>query len=288
MNYCTSCGSELVENAAFCPNCGAKVESLNVSDTLSVDNVDESLKDEPITSEEVAEKLTHTFSNAKETVQRSPYFNYFIETVKRPTSSISSTSTSHGWIQLVVFAAMTALSVYAAVKSTIRLGFNEMGITSYFGVELNIPNAIRNELISRMFVASLVVYLTFIVSVFVLLKVTARSKRSFNLLVTEIGGFFTPNIILLFVAFILASLFASPVSMGIAFFLIALSFLLCFMSYNFYLYSRASVEGLDKLYVLLISNLFVLLLLFLLVYIQIEPVITLIDQISNYGGGYGW
>ena len=76
--------------------------------------------------------------------------------------------------------------------------------------------------------------------------------------------------------------------MGIAFFLIALSFLLCFMSYNFYLYSRASVEGLDKLYVLLISNLFVLLLLFLLVYIQIEPVITLIDQISNYGGGYGW
>ena len=288
MNYCTSCGSELVENAAFCPNCGAKVESLNVSDTLSVDNVDESLKDEPITSEEVAEKLTHTFSNAKETVQRSPYFNYFIETVKRPTSSIGSNSTSHGWIQLVVFAAMTALSVYAAVKSTIRLGFNEMGITSYFGVELNIPNAIRNELISRMFVASLVVYLTFIVSVFVLLKVTARSKRSFNLLVTEIGGFFTPNIILLFVAFILASLFASPVSMGIAFFLIALSFLLCFMSYNFYLYSRASVEGLDKLYVLLISNLFVLLLLFLLVYIQIEPVITLIDQISNYGGGYGW
>ena len=238
--------------------------------------------------EEVAEKLTHTFSNAKETVQRSPYFNYFIETVKRPTSSIGSNSTSHGWIQLVVFAAMTALSVYAAVKSTIRLGFNEMGITSYFGVELNIPNAIRNELISRMFVASLVVYLTFIVSVFVLLKVTARSKRSFNLLVTEIGGFFTPNIILLFVAFILASLFASPVSMGIAFFLIALSFLLCFMSYNFYLYSRASVEGLDKLYVLLISNLFVLLLLFLLVYIQIEPVITLIDQISNYGGGYGW
>ena len=288
MNYCTSCGSELIENAAFCPNCGAKVERLNVSDTTSVDKADESSKNEPISSEEVAEKLTHTFSNAKETVQRSPYFNYFIETVKRPTSSISSTSTSHGWIQLVVFAAMTALSVYAAVKSTIRLGFNEMGITSYFGVELNIPNAIRNELISRMFVASLVVYLTFIVSVFVLLKVTARSKRSFNLLVTEIGGFFTPNIILLFVAFILASLFASPVSMGIAFFLIALSFLLCFMSYNFYLYSRASVEGLDKLYVLLISNLFVLLLLFLLVYIQIEPVITLIDQISNYGGGYGW
>ena len=288
MNYCTSCGSELLENAAFCPNCGAKVERLNVSDTPSVDHVEESLKDEPITSEEVAEKLTHTFSNAKETVQRSPYFNYFIETVKRPTSSIGSNSTSHGWIQLVVFAAMTALSVYAAVKSTIRLGFNEMGITSYFGVELNIPNAIRNELISRMFVASLVVYLTFIVSVFVLLKVTARSKRSFNLLVTEIGGFFTPNIILLFVAFILASLFASPVSMGITFFLIALSFLLCFMSYNFYLYSRASVEGLDKLYVLLISNLFVLLLLFLLVYIQIEPVITLIDQIGNHGGGYGW
>src|SRR5699024_2422577 len=114
--------------------------------------------------------------------------------------SISPTSTSHGWIQLVVFAAMIAVRVYAAVKSTIRLGFNEMVITSYFGVELNIPNAIRNELISRMFVASLVVYLTFIVSVFVLLKITTQSKRPFNLLVTKIGGFFTPNIILLFVA----------------------------------------------------------------------------------------
>src|SRR5699024_5094115 len=187
----------------------------------TVDPEDETMKNEPVTGEEVAEKLTHTFSNAKETVQRSPYFNYFIETVKRPTSSIGSTSTSNGWIQLILFATMTALSSYAAVKSTIRLGFYEMGISSYFGGGINIPSVIRNELVSRMFVASLVVYLTFIVSVFVLLKVTARSKRSFNLLVTEIGGFFTPNIILLFVAFILASLFASPVSMGIAFFLIA-------------------------------------------------------------------
>src|SRR5699024_9616837 len=136
MNYCTSCGSELLENAAFCPNCGAKVGSVNVSDTQSVDPVDENIKNEPVTGEEVAEKLTHTFSNAKETVQRSSYFNYFVETLKRPTSSIGSNSTSHGWIQLVVFAAMTALSVYAAVKSTIRLGLNEMGITSYFGVEL--------------------------------------------------------------------------------------------------------------------------------------------------------
>src|SRR5699024_12524321 len=120
MNYCTSCGSELIENAAFCPNCGAKVERLNVSDTPSVDPVEETMKNEPVTGEEVAEKLTHTFSNAKETVQRSPYFNYFIETVKRPTSSIASNSTSHAWIQLVLFAAMTALSVYAAVKRTIR------------------------------------------------------------------------------------------------------------------------------------------------------------------------
>lgn len=288
MNYCMSCGNELQENAAFCPKCGTKVGSADVSDTQSVDHVDESTKNESVTGEEVAEKLNHTFSNAKETVQRSPYFNYFIETVKHPTSSIGSTSTSNGWIQLILFATMTALSSYAAVKSTIRLGFYEMGITSYFGGGINIPSVIRNELVSRMFVASLVFYLTFIVSVFVLLKVTARSNRSFNLLMTEIGGLFTPNILLLFVAFILTSLFASPVSIGISFFLMGLSFLLCFMSYNFYLYSRASIEGLDKLYVLLISNLFVLLLLSLLVYIQIEPVITLIDQIGNYGGGYGW
>src|SRR5699024_11869056 len=98
MNYLTSCVIEFIENAAICPNCGAKVKRLNISDTTSVDKADESSKNEPISSEEVAEKLTHTFSNAKETVQRSPYFNYFIETVKRPTSSISSTSTSHGWI----------------------------------------------------------------------------------------------------------------------------------------------------------------------------------------------
>lgn len=292
MNYCSSCGKPLKENAAFCHNCGAKVESVDSSnassDASSADNVAGNLKNDTLTSEEVAEKLTHTFSNTKDTIQKSSYFNYFAETIHRPTSSIGSTSTSDGWIHLILFAAITAFSIYELVKNSIKLGLSEFELTSYLGAGFEVPSAIRNELVSRMFIASLVVYLTFIVAIFILLKVIAKSKQTFSQVVTEFGGLYSPNIVLLLVALIFTSLFASSVSMVIALSLIILSLVLCFMSYNVYLNSRVNVDGLDKLYVLLISNLFVLLLLFLLVYIQIEPVLTLIDQISNYGGGYGW
>lgn len=285
MNYCVSCGQPLAENAAFCPNCGTKVEKDEATENTSIHKADEPVENETDAGEEVVEKIAGTFSNVKETVQKSPYFTYFVETIQRPTSSIGMTSPSHGWIQLILFAAMTALSIYEVIKHTIRIG---LGFISYFGGEVNIPNDLRNEMISRIFVASFVVYLTFIVAIFILLRVIAQSKRSFNELVTEIGGLFTPNILLLFVAFLLTFLFASSFSIKLAVFLIVLSSLLCLMSYNFYLYSRVSIEGLDKLYVLLISNLFLLLLLFLLVYIQIEPVFTLVDQINSQRGGFRW
>ena len=56
--------------------------------------------------------------------------------------------------------------------------------------------------------------------------------------------------------------------------------LLCFAAYNYFLYSRAEVKNLDKFYVLLISNALVLLVLALIVYSQVEPIITRLDQIG--------
>lgn len=285
MNYCTSCGNELIKNARFCAKCGTEVKVVEGSEANSTE---QSSVNPSVTTDEVKEKLSSTLSNAKETVQQSQYVNYFTGTAKYPTSAIGSKSTSFGWIQFLVLAIATTLAIYGALKGALEVDFPNIGMSVKDIMNTSMYTAIRNELVPRIFLGSLIVYLTFVASAFVVLKITANSEQSFHHLLTEFGGLLTPNVILLAVAALLIFVFSSEINLFLSVVIIGFTFLLCFAAYNFYLYSRASIQGLDKMYVLLISNFLVLLVLVIIIYIQVEPVVTLINDIGDMFNNFGW
>lgn len=287
MNFCTSCGNELTEQATFCSNCGTKVtDSETATTTASVTKGE--TNHVSVTGDELKEKFSNTFSSAKTTVQNSQYFSYFTNTLKQPTSAIGSQSSAFGWINIVLLAAATTWAIYNILKGTIQVGMSEMGISSFFGLENSVYGAMRNELIPRFFVASLVVTLTFVAAAFLILKFTAKTNKNFNHMLSEFGGLLTPNIVLVLAAALFTTLFASPTNLLLALGALFFSFLLCFAAYNFYLYDRASINGLDNMYVLLISNVVVLVVLSILLYIQLEPMITFIDQIDSLMNNFNW
>lgn len=271
MNYCISCGNELIKDATFCSKCGWKVGDVKVS------NANES---QAISSVEVKDKLTNTYESAKETVQKSEYVHYFMETLKRPTSALGSNVTTYGWLQIVLFAIAATLSMYSILSGIIKLTIKEISITSMFGIDDEIFRLLRSELVPRLFLVNLVIFITFVVAAFLVLKMFGRSKQTISQMLTEFGGLFTPNIILLLSVSIITLFFASGLIVGISAVILSLSFILCFVAYNFYLYSRVESKTLDKMYVLLISNFVILFLLGLLVYIQVEPIITLLEQLE--------
>lgn len=287
MNFCISCGNELTKQATFCSNCGTKVSDSESEPTAAAVTKEET-NHSTVTSDELKEKLSSTFSSAKTTVQNSQYFSYFTNTLKQPTSAIGSQSSAFGWINILLLAAATTWAIYNILKGTIKVGMSEIGMTSFFGIENSVFSAMRNELIPRFFIVSLVVTLTFVGSAFLILKFTAKSNKNFNHLLSEFGGLLTPNIALVLVAALLTALFASPTNLVLAISALFFSFLLCFAAYNFYLYDRVRISGLDNMYVLLISNIVVLVVLSILLYIQLEPILTFIDQIDSVINNFNW
>lgn len=275
MNYCTTCGNEMPEKAVFCSGCGSKV-----------DGEVQTAKSAPITSQDVKVKVASTLSYAKENIERSGYFNYFKATLLRP-SSITAKSEGmkyNGWIHLAVLTLVTTFSFYMIIKGIINVAINQIGfgIGSLFGVDNMLMREMRNAIVPRLIVAGFLVYLVIIATAFFSLKVMTKTKQTFNDTLNQFGGLLTPNIIILTLAGLLSFLFVSETVIAFSTMLIGFSLLLCLASYNFYLYKSAVIKGLDKLYVLLISNLILLLVVSIVVYIQVEPIITALENFNSF------
>lgn len=273
MNYCTSCGNKLAEGTVFCPKCGTQVVDMGAV------SLNESPKS---SSNEMKEQLTNTYENTRKLVKKSKYPEYFVNALKRPTSALDSTESSHGWIQAVLFAIVSTLTMYGIITGTVKIATRELSFMSFMGVNSSVFSLIRSQLVPRLFMVSLVTFLTFILSAFIVLKVAGNANKSFSQLLTEFSGLFSPNIVALFAIAIVTLIFASEVTVGLSAMVLVLSFLLFFAAYNYYLYSRIHVGKLDKMYTMLLSNLLIVILLVVLIYIQVEPIITLIDQISRF------
>jgi len=278
MDYCKSCGNELIVDAVFCTKCGTKVEGKSVKDSTETVQTDDSA----VNNDEIKEKLSSTFSNAKTAVESNGYFNYIKETAKLPTAAIDSNKTNNGWIQMAIFALTATFGLYAVLRSALLSTMRSFGggVESLFGVD-NFAVGLLNDIVPNLFIGSVLLYLIFVGSAFVTLKVTTKTEKSFTTLLTEFGGLFTPNILIFGAVGIISLLLSSAVTSVLGLVLISFSFLLCFAAYNFYLYNRANVERLDKMYVLLISNLSVLILIVILITILLEPLLTVIMQLEN-------
>lgn len=286
MDYCKSCGNELIKNAAFCTKCGTRVEEKVVESTTeeSVKVETETTKSEnkQANNDEIKERFSDTVSSAKIAVETNGYFNYFKGTTKLPTAAIGYQETNNGWIQMAVFAIVSTFGVYSVLRGALVSTMRTFGggVESIFGID-NFAIGMLNDLIPNLFIVSILLYLIFIGSAFITLKVTANSKQTFTKLLTELGGLFTPNILILGIAGVISLLLSSGITSAIGLLLISFSFLLCFAAYNFYLYSRVSLERLDKMYVLLISNLLVLILLAILTAMLLEPFIVIMNQLDS-------
>lgn len=287
MKFCKACGNELKNYVSFCSNCGTKVKDSEPAGTTDAVENEES-SHSAVTGNELKENFSSTLSNAKKTVQQSQYFNYFTATLKRPSSAIEFKSSAFGWINILLLAATTTWASYNILIGFIKGVLTEVGGFPFFAQENSIFGALRNEIIPRFFLVNLVIILTFMVCAFLILKYTSKSDKRFNQLLSELGGLLTPNIAFSLVIALFTTLFSSPTNILLAMGALFFSFMYYYVVYNYYLYSRASIKGLDIVYVLSISNLIVIVVFFIIGYLQLEPMFAFFEQIDEMLYQFNW
>lgn len=277
MKYCTSCGKEQQEQAVFCSACGFKSgEALQSSKAIAIN------------TDEVKEKMASTIVLAKENLQKSGYVNYVKSTLIRPSSVRISDGGKNGWIHLLVLTVATTFALYMIIRSAITFAFNQVGLGAMFGLNDAIIKEVRNAIIPRLTVVSFSIYVVLIATAFLSLKIMTKNKQTFNQTLSQFGGLLTPNIIIALTVGILSWLVVSEDMIKVSTVLLAFTLLLCLASYNFYLYKNAAIDGLDKFYVLLISNVVLLLIVGVLLYIQVEPILDTIENLNSYSNYFNW
>ncbi|WP_028273437.1 zinc ribbon domain-containing protein [Atopococcus tabaci] len=272
MNYCTQCGNELQENALFCAQCGTrKGETVPKSDTVELN------------AEQVKAKLTQTLSKTKGTIEKSGYLDYLKETAAAPSRSLEKSASNVGWIHFSVLTLVTMLSLYGLIAGVVNMAFNEMAMGLFSGFGSSVMSEVRSIALPRLLMVSLTYYAIFAGAAFAGLKVLSRSTQSFAETLVQYGGLFTPNMVLLAVMGVLTYFFASEGTLYFAGFTLGFVILLSLMGFNYFLYSRSIKNKMDTLYVLLLSNIALFFVIALVLYIQIEPLLTALDNISQYG-----
>lgn len=273
MNFCESCGSELKPDAKFCSDCGENV----IEKIITPEKIVE-------TTAGPKEKTDFDVKEQLEKLQKIDYFKFLKETAINP--SIATEKTGYnGWIQLFVLAALTTFAFNSIISGAYRMVSREMGglMSLISNQTSSIMSGIKGELLPRLFIVSLVVYGVFFISAFLIKKFTTKSEtESINEVVNQYSTLFTPNLIIL----VLASLFGfmgSEQTMIISMVLILLTFILNFSALTYYIYNNINVVGIDKIYTIVISNLLVITVLGVLLYLQLEPIIQLIDTLSHLG-----
>lgn len=283
MKTCTSCGNELMEGASFCTKCGARIEKMNSETADSGSSVSESQgKRDIVADNEVQEKVSKTISKTKENLQKNGYLNYLAKTMTHPSAGIGRVNPTYVWVQLAVLSLLSTVSIYFLIKMSYNTTVNVYGFGPAYGMSQAAFGEIRNALLPRILVISVLVQLAFVVAAFFILKFTAKDDFSFIQILNDMGSLLTPNIALLLLSILISILFTTENTLVTSFVFIVLALNLHGIAFNYYIYNQVNSAGLDKLYVMLLGNLFVVFLIGIIVYIQIEPALTMLQQIERW------
>lgn len=289
MKTCTSCGNELMEGAAFCTKCGAKTKKINpelagngffVSETQD--------KRDTVDSSEVQEKGSKTISKAKENLQQNGYLNYLSKTMTQPSAGVSMVNATYAWVQLAVLSLLSTVSIYFLIKTAYSTSMNTFGLSPAYGISHAALGEIRNALLPRILVVSVLMHLAFAAAAFFILKFTAKEDFSFTQILNDIGSLLTPNLALFLLSILISILFTSENTLIVSVILVALALNLYGIAFNYYIYNKINSEKLDKLYVMLLGNLLVVFLIVVIIYIQVEPALTMLQQIERWFYILGW
>lgn len=271
MKYCKNCGNELVEEASFCTKCGSKFdETTRASPVQTID------------TEVVKERIEKSFSQAKGSIKASGYVHYFKKTAKYPTESIDSQESNNGWIHFGVLSLVTVLAIYFIISGTITVAMNQTGLAFLSALKSGMMSQVT-KLLPNMLLMSVTTYAVFIFSAYMMLKFLVKKDITLSHTLTEFGGLLTPNIILLSVTAILTFLIKSESTLSIGLSVLVFTFLLMFIALNYYIFKKSISKTANTFYTLLISNILVFLLFSVIIYIQIEPMITAINNLETLG-----
>ncbi|WP_423188960.1 DUF6574 domain-containing protein [Alkalibacterium sp. f15] len=271
MKYCTNCGNELPNEASFCSKCGNRFNGATTATHI-----------QEINAEVVKEKLGKTFSQAKGSIQNSGYIDYFKRTAKYPTVALNEKQSNNGFIHFGILSLITVLAIYSIITGAISIAMNQTGLGALLGLSGGFTNQV-NQLLPNLFLMSVTIYGVFVFSAYMILKILVKKELTLTQVFTEFGGLLTPNIILLGIAAILTYLIKSENIMVLGLSFIGFTLLLCFIAMNYYIYVKSYKSTNNTFYALLISNILVFLLFSIIIYLQIEPIITAIDNLGSLG-----
>ena len=275
MKFCISCGSELQENVEFCTNCGANVNQMSASQGSDSD-----------TQQPNPGAQNTQFNDTLKKVTNLNYFNFVKETAVNPTATTDE-SGYNGWIQLGLLTLFTTLTFVNIMNGLVKAFTSNRGgddVIERFvtGIAQTAGRSVVGNLAPRLFFIMLIIYATFIFGAFFIQKYADKNSTiGVTPFVNKFSGLLTPNLILVAAATVLG-LMATEFTIQVALMLVMLSFLLMVIAYTYYMYNNIKIGGIDHFNVVIIGNVAVIAVVAIVVYTQIEPLLTILNEISYY------
>ena len=271
MKFCISCGSELQENVEFCTNCGANVNQMSASQGSGSD-----------TQQPSPGAQNTQFDDTLNKIKNLNYFNFVKETAVNPTATTDE-SGYNGWIQLGLIALFTALTIYNILNGLLKSFLGPIGgLFGSFSQEVSAIKSVVNSISIRLFFLTLITFALFVFGAYFIKKYAYKNSNiGVTTFVNKFSGLLTPNLILVAAATVLG-LMATEFTIQVALMLVMLSFLLMIISYTYYMYNNIKIGGIDHFNVVIIGNVAVIAVVAIVVYTQIEPLLTIFNEISYY------
>ena len=275
MKFCISCGSELQENVEFCTNCGANVNQMSASQGSGSD-----------TQQPNPGAQNTQFDDTLNKIKNLNYFNFVKETAVNPTATTDETG-YNGWIQLGLLTLFTTLTFVNIMNGLVKAFTSNLGGLGGFegfvtGIAQTASKSVVGSIAPRLFFIILIVYATFVFGAFFIQKYAHKNSNiGVTTFVNKFSGLLTPNLILVAAATVLG-LMATEFTIQVALMLVMLSFLLMVIAYTYYMYNNIKIGGIDHFNVVIIGNVAVIAVVAIVVYTQIEPLLTIFNEISYY------
>ncbi|MFL2079443.1 hypothetical protein [Marinilactibacillus psychrotolerans] len=260
MKKCNNCGSMMNEDAKFCTDCGTAFLGVTLNH-----NADTKVETSSASNNTQTSQVVQNVSNAVKSVEYDKvaqgYWNYFLTTLKKPSSSFSVTDRTNGWIQFVLLAFLNSL---VSVFILAGIPGSETGIGMFF----------------KFFFVQLVINVAGIGILFVFKNLIQKVNAPFNVVTSQYGGLLSFNIVLLLIVLI-SSLISPIVMISIIMIGLILIGIVNVIAFNMYLLNGKNNSKLDNFYVTVLANAVVLIIIAIIARIGMEMMIELLPYMFN-------
>ncbi|WP_243298674.1 zinc ribbon domain-containing protein [Bacillus litorisediminis] len=284
---CPNCSHEN-EGGKFCVKCGTQLSSTSDETVIGPDNQPvqaphqvSGTKEEYVSQPEPASNVQASqYVEGAKKISKS-YFNSFVQVLKQPYSASVKAGEEqfiNGIITIILYSLLVPLIIYFALKGVIG-DLNDFG-AEFFGesMDINPPFA---DVVIKPFIAYVIFIFLIAAFSFVAVKL-AKVNSSFKEIVSRFASFLIPFVTILALALILSLLNVSLFIYLLFFGLVGAIFLVPALVVTSY--SKASQEGLDKVYGILITYVLTFIALRIMGEMLFDSLVSAFSSI--FGGGF--